>query len=74
MSIRHCSSSSGQNDVMASKHLQDSHSRIFDNNRKWVASMKTEDPAFFDKLASGQNPEYLYALSVFVPLESVSNT
>lgn len=36
--------------------------------------MKTEDPAFFDKLASGQNPEYLYALSVFVPLESVSNT
>ncbi|RJE25281.1 carbonic anhydrase [Aspergillus sclerotialis] len=42
------------------RYLQQSHERIFENNRKWVASKKEADPAFFDKLASGQSPEYLY--------------
>jgi len=52
--VRHCS------DEMSSKHVKDSHERIFENNRKWVASMKAEDPKFFENLASGQTPEYLY--------------
>jgi carbonic anhydrase len=45
---------------MASTHLGTSHERIFDNNRKWVESMKADDPDFFVKLGSGQNPEYLF--------------
>ncbi|RDW77808.1 carbonic anhydrase-5 [Coleophoma cylindrospora] len=45
---------------MATKHLDDSHERIFENNRKWVEAMKAEDPEFFIKLGSGQSPEYLY--------------
>jgi hypothetical protein len=56
ISARHCSSSS---DDMASKHLEESHERIFQNNREWVASMKAEDPQFFEKLTTGQSPEYL---------------
>jgi carbonic anhydrase len=32
---------------------------IFENNKKWVSSKKNEDPAFFDKLAAGQTPDYL---------------
>jgi carbonic anhydrase len=44
---------------MSSKHLETSHQRIFDNNRRWVETMKAEDPDFFVKLGSGQNPEYL---------------
>jgi len=47
---------------MASKYLEDSHERIFANNRKWVAAMKAEDPEFFDKLQAGQQPEYLCVL------------
>jgi len=43
-----------------SRYLQQSHERIFENNRKWVAEKKEEDPQFFDKLAAGQAPEYLY--------------
>jgi len=43
-----------------SRYLQQSHERIFENNRKWVASKKEADPAFFDKLAAGQTPEYLW--------------
>jgi carbonic anhydrase len=44
-----------------SRYLQQSHERIFENNRKWVAEKKEEDPKFFEKLAAGQKPEYLYA-------------
>jgi hypothetical protein len=43
-----------------SRYLQQSHARIFENNRKWVAEKKEQDPQFFDKLAAGQTPEYLY--------------
>ncbi|HXS37469.1 MAG TPA: carbonic anhydrase [Flavipsychrobacter sp.] len=37
-----------------------SYEQIFENNRKWVASKKTTDSSFFEKLAEGQNPDYLY--------------
>ncbi|KAE8138714.1 carbonic anhydrase [Aspergillus pseudotamarii] len=43
-----------------SQYLDQSHERIFENNRNWVSSKKQEDPAFFEKLAAGQAPEYLY--------------
>ncbi|EPS26687.1 hypothetical protein PDE_01625 [Penicillium oxalicum 114-2] len=33
---------------------------IFENNQKWVSAKKEGDAAFFDKLAAGQTPEYLY--------------
>jgi len=32
---------------------------IFENNKKWVSSKKNDDPAFFEKLAAGQTPDYL---------------
>lgn len=34
--------------------------RIFENNRSWVAEKLQLDPGYFQKLASGQKPEYLY--------------
>lgn len=43
--------------------LEQSHARIFENNRKWVAGKTDADPAFFEKLAAGQTPEYLYVPS-----------
>lgn len=30
------------------------------NNRKWAENVKIEDPAFFDKLAAQQSPEFLW--------------
>lgn len=33
---------------------------IFENNRRWVESRIKEDPTYFDKLATEQNPDYLY--------------
>lgn len=33
---------------------------LFDNNREWADSIKTSDPAFFEKLAAQQSPEYLW--------------
>lgn len=34
--------------------------QVFENNRKWVASMCDSDPEFFDKLAKDQHPDFLY--------------
>jgi len=33
---------------------------IFENNRNWVAEKTGADPQYFDKLATGQHPEFLY--------------
>ncbi len=33
---------------------------LFDNNRAWAAEVKASDPAFFEKLAGQQSPEYLW--------------
>lgn len=34
--------------------------RLFENNRLWQTSICKSDPAFFEKLAAQQNPEYLW--------------
>jgi carbonic anhydrase len=36
------------------------YEQVFENNKKWVADQKAADPEFFDKLATGQNPDFLY--------------
>jgi carbonic anhydrase len=33
---------------------------LFDRNREWSDKIREEDPGFFDRLASIQNPEYLW--------------
>ncbi|MEY4470909.1 MAG: Carbonic anhydrase 2, partial [Pseudomonadota bacterium] len=33
---------------------------LFDNNRAWADRMVTENPAYFSRLASQQNPKYLW--------------
>ncbi|CBF85595.1 protein canB [Aspergillus nidulans FGSC A4] len=42
------------------RYLEQTHDKIFESNRAWVASKKGADPEFFNKLAAGQSPEYLY--------------
>lgn len=37
-----------------------SFAKIFENNKKWVAAKKAVDKEFFEKIAKGQQPEYLY--------------
>jgi carbonic anhydrase len=36
------------------------YDRIFENNREWVARKKHGDPSYFQKLAEGQDPDFLY--------------
>ena len=36
------------------------YEKIFENNKKWVASMRANDADFFEKLARDQTPDYLY--------------
>jgi carbonic anhydrase len=33
---------------------------IIENNKKWVATKNAEDPEFFQRLANGQQPRYLF--------------
>lgn len=36
------------------------YEELFENNKKWIAEKKAQDVHFFDKLAAGQEPDYLY--------------
>lgn len=38
----------------------ENYQRLLDNNKKFVAERLAEDPAFFDKLAQGQSPDFLW--------------
>jgi carbonic anhydrase len=42
------------------RYLEQSHEKIFESNRAWVAAKKDSDPEFFTKLSAGQAPDYLY--------------
>ncbi|KAH3947540.1 carbonic anhydrase [Parastagonospora nodorum] len=42
------------------KYLQQSHDRIFENNKKWADEMRKKKPEFFSDLTAGQAPEYLW--------------
>ena len=52
------------------RYLEQTHDKIFESNRAWVASKKGADPEFFNKLAAGQSPEYLYVLCRLLPKEA----
>ncbi|MEN9339331.1 MAG: hypothetical protein RIQ62_643 [Bacteroidota bacterium] len=40
--------------------MKKSYQQLLDNNKKWVAEQTKDDPAFFENLAKGQSPEYLW--------------
>lgn len=40
--------------------MSKAYETIFENNKKWIAEKLGEDADFFNKLAEGQKPEYLY--------------
>lgn len=42
------------------KYLQQSHDRIFENNKKWADEMQKKKPEFFKDLSAGQAPDYLW--------------
>ena len=40
--------------------MEKSYNQLLENNRAWVETTLKDDPTFFEKLAKGQNPEYLW--------------
>ena len=40
--------------------MSDDIQKIFDRNLAWAERIKTIDPSFFDRLAAGQSPDYLW--------------
>jgi carbonic anhydrase len=40
--------------------MEKSYIKLLENNRIWVEATLKEDPEFFEKLAKGQSPEYLW--------------
>lgn len=45
---------------MNSYKVQNIYQKIFDNNKRWVASKNEQDPDFFKKLTYGQKPPILW--------------
>lgn len=50
--------------------------KIFENNRKWVEHKLSEDKEYFNKLATGQKPRYLYigCSDSRIPINEVTGT
>ena len=42
------------------KIIQQDYNKLFDNNRDWVKEKLAHDPTYFQKLALGQSPKYLF--------------
>ena len=40
--------------------MNDTYRKVFENNRKWIESHTSEKPDFFEHLAKGQSPEFLF--------------
>lgn len=40
--------------------MERSYNRLLENNKAWATLKKNNDPEFFQELAKGQNPEYLW--------------
>lgn len=40
--------------------MRQSYERLFINNEKWIEARTKEDPEYFEKLAKGQTPQYLF--------------
>jgi carbonic anhydrase len=38
----------------------ESYTKVFENNKAWVASMKAQNPKYFEELAKDQTPTFLY--------------
>ncbi|WOO81585.1 Carbonic anhydrase [Vanrija pseudolonga] len=41
-------------------YLKQSHNRVFEKNKEWAQQQLAKDPHFFENLAAGQSPEYLW--------------
>ncbi len=40
--------------------MEISYKKLLENNKIWVADMTRDDPDYFNKMAKGQSPEYLW--------------
>ncbi|MEJ6565768.1 MAG: carbonic anhydrase, partial [Flavobacteriales bacterium] len=40
--------------------MQRSYDQVFENNKKWISDNLAKDENFFQHLAKGQSPEFLY--------------
>ncbi|MFN5987518.1 MAG: carbonic anhydrase, partial [Chitinophagaceae bacterium] len=40
--------------------MEKSYLRLLENNKNWVKEQLNLDPTYFEKLAKGQSPEYLW--------------
>jgi len=45
---------------MATRTSPPTYEELFERNRSWVSARKEEDPDFFDRLAHGQQPRFLF--------------
>lgn len=56
--------------------MEKSYKRLLENNKAWATLKKNNDPNFFNAMAQGQNPEYLWigCSDSRVPANEVTNT
>ena len=40
--------------------MSDTYRQVFENNKKWAAHHSASNPEFFENLAKGQSPDFLF--------------
>ncbi len=58
------------------KKMEKSYKKLLENNKAWATLKKNNDPNFFNTMAQGQNPDYLWigCSDSRVPANEVTNT
>jgi len=41
-------------------HMSDTYRQVFENNKNWAAHHSASNPEFFEHLAKGQSPDFLF--------------
>lgn len=56
--------------------IKDSYNRLLENNKAWATLKRNNDPEFFNELAKGQHPEYLWigCSDSRVPADQITGT
>jgi carbonic anhydrase len=54
----------------------ESYLKLLEDNKKWAAEVHAEDPTFFEKMAKGQSPEFLWigCADSRAPADRITNT
>lgn len=62
--------------MISERNIKDAHQQLLQNNKLWVEQTMATDPQFFERLAKGQQPEYMWigCSDSRIPADTITGT